>query len=159
MDITDDEIADIFSDKEAMILAADNATCDQINSFMATVQTGNSEIFRANYYEGSSKITATEDILKYKFDKVNHAIRLGPNCKVNLTINIDVELGLTNKTTGTVRKIVKSKDTKDAHIILVHFESWKGLDIVYDLDGNAYSNVVPIKVYTQSGKDRLKREN
>lgn len=29
--ITDEEIANIFSDKDSMILAADNATCDQIN--------------------------------------------------------------------------------------------------------------------------------
>ena len=31
MKISDQEIANIFSDKSAMILAADNATCDQIN--------------------------------------------------------------------------------------------------------------------------------
>ena len=36
--ITDEEIASIFSNKDAMILAADNATCDQINCFMARVQ-------------------------------------------------------------------------------------------------------------------------
>ena len=43
MNITDDEIAAIFSDKKAMILAADNATCDQINCFMARVQAGDQE--------------------------------------------------------------------------------------------------------------------
>ena len=53
-----------------------------------------------------------------KFDKVNHAIRLGPNCKVNLTLNIDVKLGLTNKSSGVVRKIVESKDKKDPEVNL-----------------------------------------
>ena len=47
-DITDESIADIFSDPDAMILAADNKTCDQINSFMAKVQIGESEILKAN---------------------------------------------------------------------------------------------------------------
>lgn len=56
-----------------------------------------------------------------KFDKVNHAIRLGPNCKVNLSINIDVKLGLTNRSSGIVRKIVKSEDPNDPDIILVEF--------------------------------------
>ena len=63
-----------------------------------------------------------------KFDKVSHAIQIGPNCKVNLTINMDVKLGLTNKTTGIVRKIVKSIDPKDPPIILVYFEGYKGID-------------------------------
>lgn len=44
MKISDNEIANIFSNKEAMILAADNATCDQINCFMAKVQGENSKI-------------------------------------------------------------------------------------------------------------------
>ena len=65
-----------------------------------------------------------------KFDKVNHAILLGPNCKVNLTLNIDVKLGLTNKSSGIVRKIVESKDKKDPDIILVEFDGFKGKDIV-----------------------------
>ena len=65
-----------------------------------------------------------------KFDKVNHAIRLGPNIKVNLTLNIDVRLGLTNKSSGIVRKIVESKDKNDPDIILVEFEGFKGKDIV-----------------------------
>lgn len=72
-----------------------------------------------------------------KFDKVNHAIRLGPNCKVNLTLNVDVRLGLTNKSTGIVRKIVKSRDSKDPDIILVEFSGFKGKDIVKDVDGNS----------------------
>ena len=44
MKISDEEIANIFSDKDAMILAADNATCDQINCFMAKVQGYNSKV-------------------------------------------------------------------------------------------------------------------
>jgi hypothetical protein len=56
-----------------------------------------------------------------KFDKVNHAIRLGPNCKVNLTLNMEVKLGLTNKSSGIVRKIVTSKNDKDPDILLVEF--------------------------------------
>jgi len=59
--------------------------------------------------------------MKMKFDKVNHAIRLGPNCKVNLTINMEVKLGLTNKSSGIVRKIVTSKNDKDPDILLVEF--------------------------------------
>lgn len=86
-----------------------------------------------------------------KFDKVNHAIRLGPNCKVNLTLNIDVKLGLTNKSSGIVRKIVESKDKKDPDIILVEFDGFKGKDIVQDINGNSYPNLVPIAYYTQSG--------
>lgn len=58
-----------------------------------------------------------------KFDKVNHAIKLGPNVKVNLTINIDVKLGLTNKSTGIVKKIIKSDIEYDCDIILVQFDS------------------------------------
>jgi hypothetical protein len=59
--------------------------------------------------------------MKMKFDKVNHAIRLGPNCKVNLTLNMEVKLGLTNKSSGIVRKIVTSKNDKDPDILLVEF--------------------------------------
>ena len=44
MKILDEEIANIFSDKRAMILAADNATCDQINCYMARVQGDNSKV-------------------------------------------------------------------------------------------------------------------
>ena len=73
--------------------------------------------------------------MKIKFDKVNHAIRLGPNCKVNLTLNIDVKLGLTNKSTGIVRKIVESKNKNDTDIILVEFDGFKGKDIVRDTNG------------------------
>ena len=47
---------------------------------------------------------------------------MGPCCKVNLTINIDVKLGLTNKSTGIIRKIVKSDDPNDPDIILVEFD-------------------------------------
>jgi hypothetical protein len=72
---------------------------------------------------------------------------------------MDVKLGLTNKTTGIVRKIVKSIDPKDPPIILVYFEGYKGMDIMYDEEGQVYPNVVPIKVFTQSGKDNIKREN
>ena len=75
--------------------------------------------------------------MKIKFDKVNHAIRIGPNCKVNLTINIDVRLGLTNKSSGIVRKIVHSKDKNDPDIILVEFYGFKGKDVVQDIDGNS----------------------
>ena len=81
-----------------------------------------------------------------KFDKVNHAIRLGPNCKVNLTLNVDVRLGLTNRSTGTIRKIVKSTNSKDPDIMLVEFDGFKGKDIVKDVDGNSYPNVVPISL-------------
>ena len=49
IDVTDDEIASIFSDKDSMILAADNATCEQINSFMARCQHGESKIYNAKY--------------------------------------------------------------------------------------------------------------
>ena len=56
-----------------------------------------------------------------KFDKVNHAIRLGPNCKVNLTLNMEVKLGLMNKSSGIIRKIVTSKNDKDPDILLVEF--------------------------------------
>jgi hypothetical protein len=59
--------------------------------------------------------------MKMKFDKVNHAIRLGPNCKVNLTLNMEVKLGLTNKSSGIIRKIVTSKNDKDPDILLVEF--------------------------------------
>lgn len=45
MNITDDYIAEKFSDPNTMILAADNATCDHINSFMTTCQTGNQKIY------------------------------------------------------------------------------------------------------------------
>ena len=128
--IPDEEIANILSNKDAMILAADNASCDQINCFMARVQCNDqnqdkmsehkeSKVYLANYYRGIEKINATDELLKMKFDKVNYAIRLGPNCKVNLSINIDVKLGLTNRSSGIVRKIVKSKDPKDPDIILV----------------------------------------
>ena len=40
MKIKDTEIAEHFSDPQSMILAADNATCDHINSFMASFQEG-----------------------------------------------------------------------------------------------------------------------
>ena len=48
MKISDEEIANIFSDKDAMILAANNATCDQINCFMARVQGDNTKVYTAN---------------------------------------------------------------------------------------------------------------
>ena len=43
--------------------------------------------------------------------------------KVNITINIDVKLGLTNKSTGIIRKIVKSKNKSDCDIMLVQFDT------------------------------------
>jgi hypothetical protein len=49
---------------------------------------------------------------------------------------MDVKLGLVNNTTGIVRKILKSTDPNDPPIILVHFEGFKGIDIVRDLEGN-----------------------
>ena len=60
-------------------------------------------------------------------------------------------LGLTNKSSGVVRKIVESKDKKDPDIILVEFDGFKGKDIVQDINGNSYPNLVPIAYYTQSG--------
>ena len=48
MNITDESIAEQFSDPDTMILAADNATCYQINSFMSTCQTGQQKIYNAN---------------------------------------------------------------------------------------------------------------
>ena len=47
-----------------------------------------------------------------------------------LTHNIDVKLGLTNKSCGTVRQIVKSDVEGDPDIILVDIASYSGKPII-----------------------------
>ena len=63
-----------------------------------------------------------------------------------LTHNIDVKLGLTNKTMGTVKKVLKSEVEGDPDIILVEFPSYSGKTIVYDLQGNEYPKLIPISI-------------
>ena len=65
MKITDDYIAEKFSDPNTMILAADNATCDHINSFMTTCQTGNQKIYYANFL-----VTFDIDIIRISLKNV-----------------------------------------------------------------------------------------
>ena len=66
--------------------------------------------------------------------------------KVNLTVNIDVKLGLTNKSSGVIKKIIKSPNKSDCDIILVQFDRYIGKDIVKDINGNYYKNLIPITV-------------
>ena len=67
---------------------------------------------------------------------------MGPNCKIMLTHNIDVRLGLTNKSCGTVRKIVKSEVKGDPDIILVDIDSYSGKPII----SADHPKLIPIKV-------------
>ena len=69
------------------------------------------------------------------YKKTQHKTRLGPNCKVVLTHNIDVKLGLTNKTMGIVRKILKSPVNGDPDLILVEIPTYTGKTIMKDING------------------------
>lgn len=42
--ISDDEIADIYSDEDAMLLAAENEQCEVINNYMAQLQFGDQKV-------------------------------------------------------------------------------------------------------------------
>jgi hypothetical protein len=90
---------------------------------MAEKQFGDTDNYEASYFSGGKEIPNTSQICHKMFSKVQSNTRLGPNCKVMLTVNIDVRIGLTNKAVGIIRKVLKSNIKGDKPIMLVEFEN------------------------------------
>jgi hypothetical protein len=90
---------------------------------MAEKQIGETNTYEAKYFCGGREIPSTNQICHKMFSKVQNNTRLGPNCKVMLTVNIDVRIGLTNKAVGIIRKVLKSNIKGDPDIMLVEFEN------------------------------------